>query len=87
MKWENEEQNRNSLMFIVLITIVNCMVFPERAISLAMEHIKSATKEFTNISAANAAEYLMIEQILSLIIFVKTNLLLRAYPKNKVVII
>ena len=58
---ENEDQNQNSLMFTVLIKIVNFMVFPKRAISLATEHIKSATKEFINISAANAAEYLMIE--------------------------
>lgn len=34
---------------------------------------KSVRKEFANISAVNAAEYSMIEQILSLIIFAKMN--------------
>ncbi len=68
-----EEQNQSSLMFTVLTKIVNLIVFPGRKISYAMTYAISATEEFTNISAANAAEYSMIKQILSLMIFAKMN--------------
>ena len=60
-------------MFTVLTNIVNFMAFLERETSSATVHIKSRTGEFGNTFAVNAAECSMIELILSLIIFAKTN--------------
>jgi len=44
--------------------IVNFVVFQDKEISQAIMHIKSRTREFENISAANAVECSMIERIL-----------------------
>ena len=76
VSWGNGDQNQSLLMLLAQMKLVKITVLLGTETLSVTVHIKQETQPFEDISAIVAGKRSVIVQILSIITFAKTNLLL-----------